>query len=718
MPNPTVGAFQVTPSQVVDGVTVAISLTPALRATVTDPAAQPLRAEFEVEHDPAVTGQGEGQIWAGGLDGVASGTQATATVPAGKLNDGWKIRWRARAVAADQSSEWSIWQPVTVKVPQPGSGPFARTAAAVIRTDQDFTVGAWLKFSDKDGSYTVMEQKGTHQAPFRLGNDPDHGLVFTFSSADAADATTEGVLSDVDAPVNEWFHLAGVYTQNPSTATLYLNGLEIGTSALGFAAWNAAAPLTLGTAMTGSLDEVWVYDVALVSDEVFDLMDGSPTADGAAGTPLAKSAAPVTPRYDRLSPEDCWKNHGYKKRTYGYMKNRYSGCMIHEVPVFTGSVEVGVDGYYGNITPDIDVEGNPEWLGRMMLVARSWNGPQEIDAGATARDIWFDLYVGHRKNVFWEDASSTDLTLGLRPAYGQSACKDVTIFNGGSQKNHLTMDVEDWREKADETDDGEWTPLATFRFRAASADAPAYIKDRTGTSVSNGDKISNCVFKPYIKIENTGSHAVIFEYGTIEEKAQITCDSSHSVGAWNGCTLPVLPSIEWKLDGTYDAAYKHYYKACYDRTDTYPKDTTKTIPGCAVNRTNRPPKEQYLWRVSDPAAKNTNARARARCHSLWLNFSTNGQECDEYPFASAGNRTKDTDNDRNFSVCAMTGGTKGPNYVAGMALRRFQKKDRLLYGQDFFNRFSTELQTLPAMDSICWKPANTGSMYWADKQKD
>ncbi|MFI6182370.1 hypothetical protein ACIA8R_43060 [Nonomuraea sp. NPDC051191] len=66
----------------------------------------------------------------------------------------------------------------------------------------------------------------------------------------------------------------------------------------------------------------------------------------------------------------------------------------------------------------------------------------------------------------------------------------------------------------------------------------------------------------------------------------------------------------------------------------------------------------------------------------------------------------------------MPGGTKGPNYVAGMALRRFQKKDRLLYGQDFFNRFSTELQTLPAMDNICWKPANTGSMYWADKQKD
>lgn len=104
---------------------MATSLTPALRATVTDPAAQPVRAEFELEHDPAATGQGTGQIWAGGLDNVASSTQVSATVPDGKLSDGWKVRWRVRAIntATTVSSPWSDWQALSIDVPDPASEP-------------------------------------------------------------------------------------------------------------------------------------------------------------------------------------------------------------------------------------------------------------------------------------------------------------------------------------------------------------------------------------------------------------------------------------------------------------------------------------------------------------------------------------------------------------------------------------------------------------------
>ncbi|WP_157549245.1 hypothetical protein [Nonomuraea candida] len=63
----------------VDGLTAATSLTPALRATVTDPAAQPVRAEFE--HDPAVTGQGTGQIWTGSAGNVPAGMVCVPSHP-------------------------------------------------------------------------------------------------------------------------------------------------------------------------------------------------------------------------------------------------------------------------------------------------------------------------------------------------------------------------------------------------------------------------------------------------------------------------------------------------------------------------------------------------------------------------------------------------------------------------------------------------------------
>jgi hypothetical protein len=125
VPNPTVTAFQVTPSQVVNGVIVATSVTPTLHTTVTDPAAQPVRAEFEIEHDPATPTQGSGQIWTGAVDNVASGTQASLAVPAGKLTDGWKVRWRVRAIntATTVGSPWSDWQALTVDVPDSASEP-------------------------------------------------------------------------------------------------------------------------------------------------------------------------------------------------------------------------------------------------------------------------------------------------------------------------------------------------------------------------------------------------------------------------------------------------------------------------------------------------------------------------------------------------------------------------------------------------------------------
>ncbi|MBN6052521.1 LamG domain-containing protein, partial [Nonomuraea sp. RK-328] len=138
-----------------------------------------------------------------------------------------KVRWRLRAVAGDASSAWSDWQSVTVDTTQPGEEPLAQTAGPVIRTDQSFTAAAWLRWSDKEGDYTIVEQKGTHQAPFRLGNTSDHGLVFTLTSADAADAAVAGALSGVEPPVDEWFHLAGVYDATTKTASLFLNGALI-----------------------------------------------------------------------------------------------------------------------------------------------------------------------------------------------------------------------------------------------------------------------------------------------------------------------------------------------------------------------------------------------------------------------------------------------------------------------------------------------------------
>ncbi|MEV6983340.1 LamG-like jellyroll fold domain-containing protein, partial [Sphaerisporangium sp. NPDC051017] len=219
---PSVSTLQAIPSAQVGGKTITSSVTPRLQAQVNDPAGGTLRADFEIEHDPAAPeGQGTGQIWASDAQNVTAGTTATVTVPAGKLADGWLVRWRARAVSATATSPWSDWQLLTVDPANAGNEPLTTVATPIIRTDESFAIAAWVRLDDRDGRYAIAEQKGISTAPFHLGVDPAHGLVFTMRQSDSAASSEEGAVSETVPPVGEWFHLAGSYDASSGTLSLY-----------------------------------------------------------------------------------------------------------------------------------------------------------------------------------------------------------------------------------------------------------------------------------------------------------------------------------------------------------------------------------------------------------------------------------------------------------------------------------------------------------------
>lgn len=117
--SPSVGQVRTQPATAANDHTYTNTLTPTLVAETRDPDGGYVRADYEVEHDPATTEQGSGQIWAGSIDGVVAGTDAKITVPAGKLSDGWKLRWRARVADAQSASAWSQWQPLIVDATAP-----------------------------------------------------------------------------------------------------------------------------------------------------------------------------------------------------------------------------------------------------------------------------------------------------------------------------------------------------------------------------------------------------------------------------------------------------------------------------------------------------------------------------------------------------------------------------------------------------------------------
>ncbi|WP_203863689.1 DNRLRE domain-containing protein [Planobispora rosea] len=597
LPKPTATGLTITPSKVVDGATVSTTLTPTLQATVTHPMGQALRAEAEIEHDPAAsTGQGSGQIWTGSVDNVASGTQASLTVPAGKLTDGWKVRWRLRAVTEQASSAWSDWQQVTVDVTQPGEEPLAQTTGPVIHTDQSFTAAAWLRWSDKDGDYTVVEQKGTHQAPFRLGNTADHGLVFTFTSADTADATIEGVLSDVEPPVNEWFHLSGVYDAAAKTATLYLNGALIKSAPVSFTAWNTETAMTLGTSMVGDLDEVRIYQHALTAGDV----NGLYTSTNARITTLAEDSEQATPEskdleasppatkatekqsdqataaaseafpYQRISTRACenlraerfpestigptnvneyWRAYTYCTSRH-YSWNIFSDSRRTRMGGVTVSATAVIKSYIGGWKRNGEVA-------RQDVTNPGVHHPRDIDVWVRIDKVKYSESFPFAPMMDADDADVSVEIKATSSADNGASCKLTNSKHRGADggpTSKITKDADEWEADSQVAGKDEYW----FTYRSAAQ------KVKTDPASEAYDGISYCTIRPYITVEKGWF------------------DVRNTVHQWIGIHTPTVPMWDMPKDSEDESKDKAPALRC-DLSDTY----TAYYGSCIFNRVDR-----------------------------------------------------------------------------------------------------------------------------------
>lgn len=174
-----------------------------------------------------------------------------------------------------------------------GSVGFASTtdpdtglAQPVLRTDQSYSVSAWVKLSSLPAhNATILAQNGTASGAFFLQYNYTHastpGWEFKLSATDTNSASVAGPW--VGGATTDWTHLVGVYDVETGTARLYVNGLLVGTmSAL--PSFQASGPLTVSGAMwntrmddpvPGSVDQVQVWQGVLSDREVADLYTNS-----------------------------------------------------------------------------------------------------------------------------------------------------------------------------------------------------------------------------------------------------------------------------------------------------------------------------------------------------------------------------------------------------------------------------------------------------------
>jgi hypothetical protein len=164
---------------------------------------------------------------------------------------------------------------------QLGGTGIAEADGPVIDTSKSFSVSAWVKLADLNGSYPVAGVEGEHASGFNLGYSTDsRRWMLGMPSADADDPTWAGYRWATSTTVPQagvWTHLTGAYDTDAGLIQLYVNGaLESQAVIPPGTAWQAGGPFVLGrykhnsevtAPFKGGIDQVRVFGQTVDADQ-------------------------------------------------------------------------------------------------------------------------------------------------------------------------------------------------------------------------------------------------------------------------------------------------------------------------------------------------------------------------------------------------------------------------------------------------------------------
>ncbi|HEY9391138.1 MAG TPA: LamG domain-containing protein [Mycobacteriales bacterium] len=245
-------------------------------------------------------------FWAGGVDEVRVYDRALTTADVAAIVDAassgpfgtWRFDETSGVTAADSSGHN---HPITLGtgatftadgyngggLALDGVTGTASTTEPVIRTDQNFTVAAWVKLSHADVPATIISQDGTNTAGFTLRYLPDDLGMWEFA-IQPSDTATGAALNPAATfafdTVGVWVYVAGIY--DATTQKLEIRVVDSFGTSVGHGTrttpWNATGALRIGADKTvdaggnatyqnyfpGVVDDVNVFQAALTESQL------------------------------------------------------------------------------------------------------------------------------------------------------------------------------------------------------------------------------------------------------------------------------------------------------------------------------------------------------------------------------------------------------------------------------------------------------------------
>ncbi|MFI2207428.1 NucA/NucB deoxyribonuclease domain-containing protein [Streptomyces sp. NPDC020192] len=186
------------------------------------------------------------------------------------------------------------------------------------------------------------------------------------------------------------------------------------------------------------------------------------------------------------------------------------------------------------------------------------------------------------------------------------------------------------------------------------------------------DKVHTFDFVPATFFISDGSHNVQLD----EPKITVRFDSAPYLTTYKQGSI--FPDVRATMN--YDRANpdvtetaQHIWDAQNHPETTIPTKAGKKIPG-ALSST---PLHRVFY---DTTLRRQNRdTARAACQAEWPNYSSQGKDCDEYPFSTTKEGAYNAKGD--YSTRALT---SGDNQKAGSRLASWYNDDRILDGDAFY----------------------------------
>ncbi len=158
----------------------------------------------------------------------------------------------------------------------------SQTSSETVRTDESFTVAAWVKLDDVTADRAVMSKDGgtMHAHSMRLYHDATDGWTFELVTPSGDSVSVDSVSGGLGT-ADVWTHVAAVYDLEHGNMRLYVDGNEVARVEGPATPHNVAGPVrvgcvansdgTTGTYLGGTVDMGRVWKSTVHEDRIFDL---------------------------------------------------------------------------------------------------------------------------------------------------------------------------------------------------------------------------------------------------------------------------------------------------------------------------------------------------------------------------------------------------------------------------------------------------------------